>query len=142
MRGPMSEYSEQRKAVAKLMLELVTEFHRFYHMNGGFVGKEGDLFFPTLVVYISEMEGQPMSATKVAAYLGMHRSTVRRRLQALVHMKVLKEVGPHRTKYVLHERVAQAHLDPRFQRYIHKCFRIISEAHQIVQNAHLSQELH
>jgi len=59
-------------------------------------GASLDALFVNFVVLIAHAEGRPMSASKIASYLNMPRTTVLRRLQELCHLNLITREG---TKY-------------------------------------------
>ena len=59
-----------------------------------------DGLFVSFVVLIAQAEGRPMSASKIANYLNMPRTTALRRLQELCDLNVIVRKG---TKYYVPE---------------------------------------
>jgi len=73
----------EREIVYRMLIDIMREYHSGYgHVNEPF-GTRVETLFIAACVALGDLEGKPFSASKVAAYLGVPRSTVIRKLEKL-----------------------------------------------------------
>lgn len=58
-------------------------------------GAENETLLVLLAVFIGDAENRPMSAPKIAGYVGLPRASVYRRIKLLVDEKRIERVGQH-----------------------------------------------
>ncbi|QOZ25263.1 helix-turn-helix domain-containing protein [Bradyrhizobium sp. CCBAU 51753] len=80
--------------VTRLWVELTRQLHRtvapeMQHQFGSRIG----LLLIGAAVYISTVEGRPMTASGLAAFVGMPRATLIRRLARLRRLGIVDKVG-------------------------------------------------
>jgi hypothetical protein len=73
----------QRLMLCRLMIEIMRTLHGAYAPASEPFGARLETFFIGLCVALGDIEGKPFSATKIAAYMRVPRTTVRRRLNQL-----------------------------------------------------------
>lgn len=85
-------HRRERARVYKLMLELSRVMHESA-FNGASFGSTIDAVFVGCCVGLGHAEDRPMTATKIAHYLNMPRTTVLRKLDELIEANVVRRVG-------------------------------------------------
>jgi excisionase family DNA binding protein len=66
-----------------MLIDIMREYHSGYgHVNEPF-GTRVETLFIAACVALGDLEGKPFCASKVAAYLGVPRTTVNRKLEKL-----------------------------------------------------------
>ncbi len=80
--------------LTRLWLELTRQLHQAAapDMQSGF-GSRVPLLMLSAAVYLGTIEGQPMTASKLALYVGMPRATVIRRLRTLLRRGAVERSG-------------------------------------------------
>jgi hypothetical protein len=73
----------QRLVLCRLMIDIMRTVHGTYAPDSARFGTRLETFFIGLCVAIGDIEGKPFSVTKIAAYMGVPRTTVIRRLDQL-----------------------------------------------------------
>ena len=92
----------QRKLVlCRLMIDLVGTVHGAFAPAGEPLGVRMESFFIGLCIAIGDIDGTPLSAGKIAAFLGMSRTTVVRRLKRLNSLGLVERQGRY---YYLREK--------------------------------------
>lgn len=76
-------YRDERLFVARFVIDLNRELYRGLVGTGDGFARRLDMLMVACAVTIGHAEGRPMTATKVAAYLGLPRMTATRRLGEL-----------------------------------------------------------
>lgn len=74
--------AEQRLVVAKTVLSIMRAFAVVYIKNERF-GSCADDCFLSFAIFVGQVEGKPMSASKLAEFAGLPRPTVVRKLAGL-----------------------------------------------------------
>jgi DNA-binding transcriptional ArsR family regulator len=94
----------ERLAIARLLLELTRVIYNSRYTGSGEkpFGTEIDIVFVGACVAIGDLEHRPMSASDIAAYIDMPRTTVQRKLKQLVRRDI---VTRHGTKFWLSSRL-------------------------------------
>ncbi|WP_155755013.1 helix-turn-helix domain-containing protein [Burkholderia pseudomultivorans] len=83
--------ARQRALLARTMLDTLREFCAAYLSRKRF-GSRADELVLLAAVFVGQAEGRPMNASKLAAYAGIPRPTVIRKLQALARRGVLERI--------------------------------------------------
>jgi hypothetical protein len=75
--------AQQRLVMIRFMIDTMRTLHGAYAPTDEPFGTRLETFFVGFCVALGDIEGKPFSANKIAAYLHMPRTTVRRRLKRL-----------------------------------------------------------
>lgn len=115
----------ERLIVNRALVEIVRYWSRAYAHSEDRAGEVIEVFFVAACVFVGQAEGRPMSATKLAAYTGMPRTTVLRKLDVLMHMGLARKV---QRAYCITD-AALARLDYHYQsvKIIERAARELSE---------------
>lgn len=84
-------HARQRALVAVAMLDVLRAFGAAYLGRKRF-GTHADELVLLAAVFVGQAEGRPMNASKLAAYAGIPRPTVIRKLKALARRGVLERL--------------------------------------------------
>jgi hypothetical protein len=84
---------EERLRICRLMVGLAKEVNTDIFGAESNFGMELDTVFIACVVMIGHAEGRPMTANKIALYLGMPRTTVLRKLAKLLRLNIVLRSG-------------------------------------------------
>lgn len=93
-------HRKERLRVYRLTLELTKIMHYSIYDGMNF-GATVDGLFVGCCVGIGHAESRPMTATKIAHYLNMSRTTVLRKLDELIELGAIERIGHY---YVVSER--------------------------------------
>jgi biotin operon repressor len=104
------------------MVNIMRTLHGTYAPVNESFGTRIETFFIALCVAIGDMDGKPFSVAKIAAYMGVPRTTVIRRLDQLQSWGVIDRRG---RQYYLHERALNSLIGMRSYQQVR---RILSEA--------------
>jgi biotin operon repressor len=103
--------SARRKLVlCRLMIDLVRTVDGPYAPAGEPFGTRMESFLIGLCIAIGDIDGKPLSAGKIAAFLGMSRTTVVRRLNRLNSLGLVERQGRY---YYLQEKTLNPLIDMR-----------------------------
>jgi biotin operon repressor len=91
----------QRLVLCRLMIDIMRTLHGTYAPVNEPFGTRIETFFIALCVAVGDMDGKLFSVAKIAAYMGVPRTTVMRRLDQLRSWGVIDRRGRY---YYLHER--------------------------------------
>jgi DNA-binding IclR family transcriptional regulator len=83
------------------MIDIMRTVHGAYAPATEPFGSRLETFFIGLCIAIGDIDGRPFSAAKIAAYLGVPRTTVIRRLHRLKSEGLIDRQG---RRYYLHEK--------------------------------------
>ncbi|ARK86989.1 helix-turn-helix domain-containing protein [Burkholderia pseudomallei] len=83
--------AHQRALVARALLDVLRAFGAAYLGHKRF-GARADELVLLAAVFVGQAEGKPMNASKLAAYAGIPRPTVIRKLQTLARRGVLERI--------------------------------------------------
>jgi hypothetical protein len=83
MTSPKIKAARQRLVLVRLMIDIMRSLHGAYAPCDEPFGTRLETFFVGFCVALGDIEGKPFSASKIAAYLHMPRTTVNRRLKRL-----------------------------------------------------------
>ena len=83
MTSPKIKAARQRLVLVRLMIDIMRSLHGAYAPSDEPFGTRLETFFVGFCVALGDIEGKPFSASKIAAYLHMPRTTVNRRLKRL-----------------------------------------------------------
>jgi hypothetical protein len=72
--------ARQRLVLCRLMIEMMRTVHGAYAPASEPFGTRLETFFIALCVALGDIDGKPFSIAKIAAYMRVPRTTVRRRL--------------------------------------------------------------
>jgi len=75
--------ARQRLVMIRLMVDIMRNLHDAYAPINEPFGTRLETFFVGFCVALGDIEGKPFSVSKIAAYLHMPRTTVKRRLKRL-----------------------------------------------------------
>jgi hypothetical protein len=85
--------AEQRLVMARLLVDIMRTLRAHYMPVNEPFGTRIETQFVGLCIAIGELEGKPFSVAKIAAYMGIPRSTVIRRLERLESWVVIERQG-------------------------------------------------
>jgi hypothetical protein len=83
----------QRVVMIRLMIDAMRSLHGTYAPTHEPFGTRLETFFVGFCVALGDIEGKPFSASKIAAYLHMPRTTVMRRLKRLENWDIVYRHG-------------------------------------------------
>ena len=84
--------AKQRLVMCRLLVDIMRTLRGHYMPVNEPFGTRIETQFVGLCVAIGDIEGKPFSVAKIAAYMGMSRSTVIRRLERLESWGVIEPV--------------------------------------------------
>lgn len=84
-------HARQRALLASALLDVLRAFGTAYLGHQRF-GARADELVLLAAVFVGQAEGKPMNASKLAAYAGIPRPTVIRKLRALARRGVLERI--------------------------------------------------
>jgi biotin operon repressor len=99
------------------MVDIIRTMHGDYAPGTEPFHARLETFFIGLCIAIGDIDGRPFSAAKVAAYLGVPRITVIRRLRRLKGWGLIDRQGHH---YYLHEKTLNSFIDMRSYQQIRR----------------------
>ena len=85
--------ARQRLVMIRLMIDAMRSLHGAYAPTQEPFGTRLETFFVGFCVALGDIEGKPFSASKIAAYLHMPRTTVLRRLKRLENWDIVYRHG-------------------------------------------------
>jgi DNA-binding transcriptional ArsR family regulator len=85
--------AQQRLVMCRLLVDIMRTLRAHYMPVNEPFGTRIETQFVGLCVAIGDIEGKPFSVAKIAAYMGMSRSTVIRRLEQLENWGVIERQG-------------------------------------------------
>ena len=85
--------AQQRLVMIRFMIDSMRALHGAYAPTDEPFGTRLETFFVGFCVLLGDIEGKPFSATKIAAYLHMPRTTVMRRLKRLESWDIIYRQG-------------------------------------------------
>src|SRR6516162_3562121 len=85
--------AEQRLVMCRLLVDIMRSLRAHYMPVNEPFGTRIETQFVGLCIAIGDLEGKPFSVAKIAAYMGMPRSTVIRRLERLESWGVIERQG-------------------------------------------------
>jgi hypothetical protein len=85
--------ARQRLVMIRLMIDAMRSLHGAYAPTQEPFGTRLETFFVGFCVALGDIEGKPFSASKIAAYLHMPRTTVMRRLKRLENWDIVCRHG-------------------------------------------------
>jgi DNA-binding transcriptional ArsR family regulator len=77
-----------------MLLKITKVIHERYYSEGAY-GKDPERMFIQFAVVVSQAEGKPTTAHKIAQYLGMPRSSVIRKLAELERRGLVVRMNSH-----------------------------------------------
>ncbi len=89
---PRITNAKQRVEILKMLLEVMRGFCSAYFNGSRFGSCAPDLILVG-AIFVGQAEGRPMNATKLAAFAGMPRATVIRRLAVLIREGLVVRAG-------------------------------------------------
>lgn len=95
---PLVPFAKERLRLAKTTIALVKALNRSISATPNKAGNQPadlDLVVVAFAVSIGHIEHRPMSASKIALYLDLPRTTVSRKLDELVRRDVVVQSGRH-----------------------------------------------
>jgi DNA-binding IclR family transcriptional regulator len=99
------------------MINIMRGLHRAYAPVSEPFGSRLETFFIGLCVALGQFEGRPFSVTKIAAYMGVPRTTVIRRLDRLQNWGLIYRRG---RRYYMDETALNSLLGMRSYRQIRR----------------------
>jgi HTH domain len=96
------EAAPQRQVYCRLALDIMRTIHETYAPHGEPFGPRLESFFIAICVVVGDIEKKPFSATKIAEYMNVPRTTVVRRLDQLEGWGLIKR---HGRSYISEEKV-------------------------------------
>jgi biotin operon repressor len=107
------------------MIDIMRAVDGAYAPAGEPFGVRMESFFIGLCIAIGDIDGTPLSAGKIAAFLGMSRTTVVRRLNRLNSLGLVERQGRY---YYLREKTLNSLIDMRsYQRLRHTLSKAAGE---------------
>ena len=91
----------QRLVLCRLMFDIMRNLHGAYAPVTEPFGSRLETFFVGLCVALGQLDGRPFSIAKIAAYMGVPRTTVTRRLSRLESWGLIYRAG---RRYYMHAR--------------------------------------
>jgi IclR helix-turn-helix domain len=85
--------ARQRSVMIRLMIDIMRSLHGVYAPSHEPFGTRLETFFVGFCVALGDIEDKPFSASKIATYLHMPRTTVMRRLQSLENWDIVYRRG-------------------------------------------------
>ena len=107
--------ARQRLVLCRLMISIMRGLHGAYAPATEPFGSRLETFFIGLCVALGQFEERPFSVAKIAAYMGVPRTTVIRRLNRLERWGLIYRQGRH---YYMDERALNSLLGMRSYRQI------------------------
>ncbi|WLA74225.1 hypothetical protein QIH77_03030 [Bradyrhizobium diazoefficiens] len=90
--------ARQRLVLCRLMIDIMRRLHGAYAPPNELFGNRLETFFIGLCIAVGQFENKPFSVAKVAAYMRVPRTTVKRRLETLQEWRLIQRQG--RTYYL------------------------------------------
>jgi biotin operon repressor len=87
------EAAQQRLVFGRLVIDVMRTWHEHYAPANEPFGSRLETFFIGICVAVGDLEGKPFSVSKIAAYMDVPRTTVRRKLQRLHRWGLLRREG-------------------------------------------------
>lgn len=87
------EAASQRLVLCHMMLDIMRTVHETYAPRGEPFGPRLETFFIAMCIKIGDIEDTPFSATKLASYMNVPRTTMVRRLKQLESWGLVKRHG-------------------------------------------------
>lgn len=109
--------ARQRLVLCRLMIDIMRELHGTYAPTSEPFGSRLETFFIGLCIALGQFEERPFSVTKIAAYMGVPRTTVMRRLDRLQSWGLIYQQGRH---YYMEEKALNSLLGMRSYRQIRR----------------------
>jgi hypothetical protein len=93
--------ARHRLVLCRMMIDIMRTVHGAYAPAGEPFGARLEKFFIGLCIAVGDLDGRPFSVAKIAAYMGVPRTTVVRRLARLQSWGLIEREGRY---YYLHEK--------------------------------------
>jgi biotin operon repressor len=116
--------ARQRLVLCRLMIDMMRTVHGAYAPASEPFGTRLETFFIALCVTLGDIDGKPFSVAKIAAYMRVPRTTVRRRLDQLQRWGLIDRQG---RRYYMHEQALNSLIGMRSYEQVR---RILSKATQ------------
>jgi biotin operon repressor len=118
------QYARQRAVLCRLMIDLMRGVHTAYAPANEPFGSRLETFFIGLCVALGHIDGKPFSVAKIAAYMGVPRSTVIRRLDRLQRWGLVYRQG---RGYYIHDKALNSFIGTRSYRTTRRLLRKATE---------------
>jgi len=116
--------ARQRLVLCRLMIDIMRTVHGAYAPVSEPFGSRLETFFVGLCVALGDIDGKPFSVAKIAAYMRMPRTTVKRKLDRLQGWGLIDRRGRY---YYTHEKTLNSLIGIRSYEQVR---RILSKATQ------------
>ena len=116
--------ARQRLVLCRLMIDIMRTVHGAYAPVSEPFGSRLETFFVGLCVALGDIDGKPFSVAKIAAYMHMPRTTVKRKLDRLQGWGLIDRRGRY---YYTHEKTLNSLIGIRSYEQVR---RILSKATQ------------
>jgi hypothetical protein len=116
--------ARQRLVLCRLMIEMMRTVHGAYAPVSEPFGTRLETFFIALCVALGDIDGKPFSIAKIAAYMRVPRTTVRRRLYQLHRWGLIDRQG---RRYYVHAKTLNSLMGMRSYEQVR---RILGKATQ------------
>ena len=116
--------ARQRLVLCRLMIDIMRGLHGTYAPASEPFGGRLETFFIGMCIARGQFEEKPFSVAKIAAYMGVPRTTVIRRLGRLQSWGLIYREGRH---YYMDERALNSLLGMRSYRHIRRLFEKAAE---------------
>ena len=116
--------ARQRLVLCRLMIDMMRTVHGAYAPASEPFGTRLETFYIALCVALGDIDGKPFSVAKIAAYMRVPRTTVRRRLGQLHRWGLIDRQG---RRYYMHEKALNSLIGMRSYEQVR---RILSKATQ------------
>jgi len=116
--------ARQRLVLCRLMIDIMRTVHGAYAPVSESFGSRLETFFVGLCVALGDIDGKPFSVAKIAAYMHMPRTTVKRKLDRLQGWGLIDRRGRY---YYTHEKTLNSLIGIRSYEQVR---RILSKATQ------------
>jgi DNA-binding transcriptional ArsR family regulator len=97
-------HTDARLVMCNLFLDIARQVHRTY-LPGTKFGTRCETLYVSVCVAIGHMDGKPFTASKLAEFLDIPRTTVLRHLAALTQQGLVVRSGDH---YCINESIANS----------------------------------
>jgi hypothetical protein len=87
------EFAGQRRVLCRLVIDMMRTLHEHYAPTEEPFGKRLESIFIGMTLVLGQIEGRPFSVGKTAAFMGMPRTTVIRKLEQLHRWGLLHREG-------------------------------------------------
>jgi Crp-like helix-turn-helix domain len=111
------ELNARNRAILLMVLDLLRQTHSTFLGGPERFGRDLDILFVGMVIWLGSQENRPMTPHKLADYLGMPRNTAARKIQKLKRRGIVED-GPDNTIRIVPAVLATEPAKERKRRWI------------------------